>query len=128
MDQLCPLVEDFVSSFQFDVASFKATFGKLLADDGAVILVAESNNSIVGYCLGFVHDTFYANGPVAWLEEIMVRSDCRRSGLGERLIHEFEVWARKQGAVLCALATRRAAEFYRALGYEESATYFRRLL
>jgi hypothetical protein len=27
-----------------------------------------------------------------------------------------------------ALATRRAAPFYRALGYEDSATYFRKVL
>ena len=31
-------------------------------------------------------------------------------------------------AKLVALATRRAAEFYRSVGYEESATYFRKLL
>jgi hypothetical protein len=37
----------------------------------------------------------------------------------------FEQWAAAQG---CALATRRAAPFYRALGYEESATYFRKVL
>lgn len=29
---------------------------------------------------------------------------------------------------LFALATRRAAPFYAALGYEDSATYFRKLL
>ena len=29
---------------------------------------------------------------------------------------------------LIALATRRAAPFYRALGYEESAAYFRKVL
>ena len=29
---------------------------------------------------------------------------------------------------LVALATRRAAPFYRAAGYEESATYFRKVL
>jgi hypothetical protein len=30
--------------------------------------------------------------------------------------------------VLVALASRRAADFYRALGYEESAVYFRKVL
>jgi hypothetical protein len=40
----------------------------------------------------------------------------------------FEEWASGQGCVLVALATRRAAPFYRALGYEESATYFRKVL
>ena len=58
----------------------------------------------------------------------MVAKENRRSGLGEQLMRSFESWARQQGAVLSALATRRAAEFYTAIGYEESATYFRRLL
>jgi ribosomal protein S18 acetylase RimI-like enzyme len=40
----------------------------------------------------------------------------------------FERWAAEQGCALVALATRRAAPFYRALGYEDSATYFRKVL
>ena len=38
----------------------------------------------------------------------------------------FEGWAVSQGCAVVALATRRAAPFYRALGYEESASYFRK--
>ena len=34
----------------------------------------------------------------------------------------------EDGGQHLALATRRAAPFYRALGYQESATYFRKLL
>ncbi len=40
----------------------------------------------------------------------------------------FEEWAAGQGCVLVALATRRAAPFYLALGYEESAAYLRKVL
>jgi hypothetical protein len=40
----------------------------------------------------------------------------------------FEQWAVAQGCALVALATRRAAPFYRALGYEESAVYFRKVM
>jgi GNAT superfamily N-acetyltransferase len=40
----------------------------------------------------------------------------------------FEQWAADWGCVLVALATRRAAPFYRALGYEESAIYHRKVL
>jgi hypothetical protein len=39
----------------------------------------------------------------------------------------FERWAEGQGCALVALATRRAAAFYRAVGYEESAVYFRKV-
>ncbi len=91
-------------------------------------MVAESEGELVGYILGFIHDTFYANGPVAWVEEIMVHPEYRRTGLGGRLMESFESWCKSNGAVLSALATRRASEFYEAIGYEASAKYYRRLL
>ncbi len=40
----------------------------------------------------------------------------------------FELWSAEQDCVLVALATRRAMPFYLALGYEESATYLRKVL
>lgn len=40
----------------------------------------------------------------------------------------FEHEARTAGARLIALATRRASSFYEAIGYEPSATYFRKVL
>ncbi len=44
------------------------------------------------------------------------------------LMGEFERRAADRGSKLIALATRRAAGFYTSLGYEPSATYFRRVL
>ena len=58
----------------------------------------------------------------------MVRSRNRRQGIGKALMDAFEGWAAAEGCTLVALATRRAAPFYRDLDYEESATYFRKLL
>jgi GNAT superfamily N-acetyltransferase len=62
------------------------------------------------------------------VEEIMVEENLRRAGVGTLLMHGFEAWAETRGARLIALATRRASAFYTALGYEESAAYFRKLL
>ena len=128
VESVLPLVEEFVTSFAVDRDAFRTSFQKLIVDDSALVLVAETGGSLVAYCLGFVHGTFYANGPVAWLEEIMVEADHRRSGLGGRLMEAFEAWSKQKGAILSALSTRRAARFYEAIGYEESATYYRRLL
>jgi len=52
----------------------------------------------------------------------------QRQGVGRLLLQDFEQSAAERGAKLVALATRRAALFYQALGYHESATYFRKLL
>lgn len=78
----------------------------------------------MGYLLASCHLTFLANGPVAWVEEVMVHETHRRSGVGRELMGCAEDWAREMGAVDLALASRRAGSFYRALGYEDSAVFF----
>ena len=122
------LARQFATSFVVDERSFEATFPRLLADPSACLLVATTEDTVSGYLLGFEHPTFFANGPVAWVEEIMVAESQRRHGIGQQLMERFADWARGRDCRLIALATRRAASFYRALGYEESAEYFRKVL
>jgi hypothetical protein len=44
------------------------------------------------------------------------------------LMMAFERWALERNCRLVALATRRVVPFYVALGYEQSATYLRKVL
>jgi GNAT superfamily N-acetyltransferase len=128
-DLLFDLVVQFATSFTPQRAAFESSLERLLANDEAHLLVATHDNTLIGYCLGFVHDTFYANGPVAWVEEIMVQEAFRRHHIGQHMMETFEQWAASQGgATLIALATRRASSFYKSIGYDESASYFRKLL
>jgi GNAT superfamily N-acetyltransferase len=123
------LANSLATTFQIDGDAFDEVFIRIKDDEDARILVAvDQSGLIIGYLLGFVHDTFFANGAVAWIEEMFVRDSARRSGVGSALEQEFEAWARGRDAKLVALATRRAATFYTSLGYEESAAYFRRML
>jgi GNAT superfamily N-acetyltransferase len=128
IEAVLALARDFATSFVVDPAAFRKSFATLLADPHACLLIAEQDWQVVGYLLGFEHTTFYANGPVAWVEEITVSKQHRRRGVGRLLMHTFEGWATARGARLVGLATRRAASFYQALGYAESASYFRKLL
>lgn len=131
-ESVLALAQAFTVSFPVEPVAFRSTFTELLTRPDTRLLVAVPQDPLdvapLGYLLGFLHPTFYANGPVAWVEEIAVHESHRRSGIGAALMHEFEAWAVDHQARLVALATRRAAPFYRALGYEESATYFRKLL
>jgi GNAT superfamily N-acetyltransferase len=127
-DDVARLAAELAMSFEFSAARFRQHYPSLLADDGACLLLAVSGPISVGYLLGFRHLTFYANGPVGWVEEVAVRDQDRGQGIGRVLMDAFEQWAAAQGCALVALATRRAAPFYLALGYEESATYFRKVL
>lgn len=127
-DALFELAEQFATSFRPQRETFDICLRAIEADPSSRLGVAEHEGQIVGYCLGFDHFSFFANGRVAWVEEIMVRAECRRQGIGAQLMAEFEEWARSRGAKLVALATRRAAAFYTALGYKQSATYLRKVI
>jgi len=122
------LAGELAQSFPFSRQKFDRAYPALVASEDACLLVAAEDGECLGYVLGFRHLTFYANGPVGWVEELLVRQEYRGHGLGRALMAAFERWAAGQGCVLVALATRRAAPFYRALGYAESAAYLRKEL
>jgi GNAT superfamily N-acetyltransferase len=127
-DNVATMASALAQSFSFSSKDFHATYARLLAAEHACLLVALESDDYVGYLLGFEHLTFYANGPVGLVEEILVREERRAHGVGRQLMDRFENWAAGRGCTLVGLATRRAAPFYLALGYEESATYFRKTL
>ena len=127
-DALFGLAEEFATSFVPERAAFEIALANIISADGANLSVVEVKGEVVGYCLGFDHQAFYANGRVAWVEEITVKESVRRRGAGKALMENFEEWSRNRGSKLVALATRRAASFYGSIGYEESATFFRKLL
>jgi GNAT superfamily N-acetyltransferase len=127
-DTLFSLVSQFATSFIPERSAFEICLKELLQDENAWISVAEYQGEGIGYGLGFDHFAFYANGRVAWVEEMMVKAEMRRHQVGKRLMEAFEQWTRARGSKVIGLATRRAAPFYLALGYTESATFFRKLL
>jgi GNAT superfamily N-acetyltransferase len=116
LESLFPLARDFATSFIPVRDSFDQAARSILIDDAAWLGVAEHAGTLVGYCLGFEHLTFYANGRVSWIEEVMVAEAHRRHGIGRCLISAFEKRARTRGSKLIALATRRAQPFYEAIG------------
>ena len=127
-DAVADLAVGLAQSFTFSRLAFLRSYPALLAADDACLVLAVDGQERLGYLLGFEHLTFYANGPVAWVEEVFVRRQDRGCGAGRALMSAFEQWAATRGCALVALATRRAAPFYRALGYEESAVYLRKVL
>ena len=93
-----------------------------------LLCVAESDEVVIGYIVATSHLTLFADAPVCWVEEVMVSPQHRRAGVGAALMNAAERWAEEMGAAYVSLATRRAADFYRALRYEESAVFFKKPL
>jgi GNAT superfamily N-acetyltransferase len=122
------LAPTLAQSYEFSPARFDVTYPQLVAADDALLLIAVDETDPIGYLLALRHLTFYANGPVATVEEILVRADRRGRGVGRLLMVACEAWATDRDCALVSLATRRAAPFYRAIGYRESAVYLRKEL
>jgi GNAT superfamily N-acetyltransferase len=152
-DQIWPLARALATSYVVQRPAFNQSFASLLAHPDALILVAETptnpastttlaspmeptspanlkslGGEVVGYLLATSHPAFHANGSVAWVEEVMVAEPARGTGVGRQLMAAAEAWAHRRGARYVALATRRAAPFYEALGYTDSAIYFKKPL
>ena len=127
-DAVLAITKWFATTFTIDEAAFADSFAVILLEPSACFLVAEANGELIGYVLAYEHPTLYANARVAWVDELAVNEEHRRSGIGRALMAAVEQWARERGDVAVTLATRRAAEFYKVLGYAESATYFQKLL
>jgi len=128
-EALWPLLGALAITFEPDRVAFDAAFDALLAGPDTLVLVAEVPElGVVGYLVAYRQMTLLANGPAVWVGELIVDDRVRRAGVGRTLMARAEDWSRERGAAQVALATSRAGEFYRALGYEDSAAYFRKKL
>jgi GNAT superfamily N-acetyltransferase len=127
VEGLWPLVQDFALSYRPDRSLFTPSFhGLLERSDSPVLVAVEDAGPLVGHLLDSLHGRFFANGAVAWIEELMVSESARRRGAATNLMPAAEDWTKTIHTSCVALARRRARDFYRSIGYDESATYFRK--
>jgi GNAT superfamily N-acetyltransferase len=84
------LAKEFATSFVVEEKAFYASIAALLADSSVYLAVAEVDEGIVGYVLAFSHHTLYANGRVAWVEELMVDANSRKRGIGKAFMRSVE--------------------------------------
>lgn len=108
MAKLWPLVQELAFSYRPERSIFERSFSELIERPDTLVLVAVANTSaVVGYLLGSYHGTFFANGPVAWIEELMVSESIRHHGVATKLMSSAEDWARTIPTAYIALASRR---------------------
>jgi GNAT superfamily N-acetyltransferase len=121
-----PLVKDFADSYVADNTAFQTSFSELIVRPDTLVLAAELDAQIIGYLLANVHGMFFANGPVVWIEEVMVAEFARGKGVGRALMARAEEWAAAIPATYVSLASRRSRDFYSVLNYVDSATFFKK--
>jgi GNAT superfamily N-acetyltransferase len=74
-----------------------------MADDRAVVLVADDNNTIVGFATVYLDIVSVRFGQRAWVEDLAVAPDRRSGGIGKALLDAAKAWARDRGAAWLGL-------------------------
>jgi GNAT superfamily N-acetyltransferase len=69
-----------------------------ISSHDSVVLVADSEGELVGFCTAYqdLHSVRY--GYRAWIEDLAVHPDRRSEGIGKRLLDSAKDWARERGA------------------------------
>ncbi len=119
------LLVEFAMSYVSERAAFDRHYPELLESKSADLLVAEKDGQVAGYALGFDLLTLFANGVVTELQELMVEPKQRGQGIGVSLVKEAITRAKARGSVEVTVPTRRAGEFYKRLGFKDTADYFK---
>lgn len=109
-------------------------FNAIEANPNYHTLVAELDGKVVGMAglctsLFYEYDGFYVR-----IVAFVVDSNCRRKGIGKKLIQEAERWAREQGAITIILNSgnreerKGAHQFYLSMGYAAKSVGFSKRL
>ncbi|MEV0146282.1 MULTISPECIES: GNAT family N-acetyltransferase [unclassified Nonomuraea] len=94
-DELFALAREFATTFRPGRDAFDEALPRLLGDEDALLVTAVKGGRVHGYLLGFTHLTLFADGPVDWVEEAMVRPGSRRQGIGRARLEESAAFFRK---------------------------------
>ncbi len=119
------MLGDFAASYVPERAAFDRSYATIVARQDAELFVADDDRGVVGYVLAADMPTLFANGPVTELLELYVKPSSRGEGIGRALVAEAVQGATQRGAMEVTAPTRRARDFYLALGFESTAEYFR---
>ncbi|MFK0153496.1 GNAT family N-acetyltransferase [Streptomyces sp. NPDC090493] len=128
-DDVYRLLNGFVTSYRPDRVVFDGTtFPRVIeaaSDGSAEFLVAEEDVCVVGYLLALRMPTLFAGGTILEVLELTVTESVRGRGTGSALVRAAQAKAREAKDVEVTVPTRRAAGFYRALGFRETAAYLK---
>lgn len=102
---------------------YERAFKQISKDPNQYLLVAESDDKILGTChLTFMPSLTFQGSKRMNIEAVRVQSDWRSCGLGEKMLQHAIKMARDKECKLVQLATntqrQRAKKFYEKLGFE----------
>jgi GNAT superfamily N-acetyltransferase len=99
---MCDLLSDLFSlesDFEPDPGKQARGLELLISDStgNSLVLVAGSGRKILGMCSVQTVISTAEGGPVGLVEDVVVRKDRRKNGIGTRLLSEAETWCERKG-------------------------------
>ena len=103
-------------------------FQRYVEDKSGDVLLAEADGALVGLASVYVDIPSIRFGTRCWLQDLVVTSAQRSTGVGRRLLEAATDWARERGCTHLELdsgnARKDAHRFYLAQGMERQSLVF----
>ncbi|HSA04926.1 MAG TPA: GNAT family N-acetyltransferase [Tenuifilaceae bacterium] len=113
---------------KLDFEAFKSIYNANIRNAEILYLIAEYNETVVGFLSIHVQRILHHSKPTCELQELNVFSEYRSMGIGTALMQEAERIAKELGLEEIELTTKvfrkRAQEFYNRLGYKNTHLKF----
>jgi GNAT superfamily N-acetyltransferase len=93
------------------------------ANCGVVYFVADDNGRIIGSCyIAIIPNITRQCSPIGFVENVVTASDCRRRGIGRKLMNAAIEYAKEQGCYKVTLQSgikrEEAHRFYESVGFD----------
>src|SRR4051812_40082436 len=104
------------TEFTIDRAKQERALRMIIERPSAVAWVADTGGQVVGMVTAQTVVSTAEGGESAWIEDVIVRSDWRKRGVGRKLIEAVEAWCGGRGItrmqLLADATNEEAMEFY----------------
>jgi ribosomal protein S18 acetylase RimI-like enzyme len=122
------LLQQLADTYTPNLPAFEESFAELVSGstDANIVVAVDGYGSVRGYALITVNRLLHTNGSSAQLQELVVDSELRGSGLGSALVEHIERVCRERGVKQLTVASRRSAGFYERMGYRSTADFLKR--
>lgn len=112
---------------QAEAGQVRARLFDLLNRDDHKVFVAEVDGELRGWVHAFINRPLHKDTAVE-IAGLVVDQNCRKMGIGRRLLDTTEDWAKTQGCdqvtLSSSLAREGAHKFYQAIGYQLTKTQY----
>lgn len=128
IDRLLELLYELFSievDFNFEEDVQRKGIELMLSDeDVRTILVGTVDGRIMGMCAAQIIVSTGEGGKSAWVEDVVVDTSQRGTGIGRKMLDELVKWAKSKGASRVQLLADRdntpAIDFYKHTGWKET--------